>query len=330
MQSYTLLISDIRDTTQISFLYSNSSFTECVRRHNSLFHQYDNDLIQCTEDTFSDNNKCQHTTQGLSFSTGVRIFKNVDFKICSSDDNGGAIICTGESTHLTVQRCTFSGCHVTNPSSKNGGAIYASYMSSAAIESCSFASCSAYCGGGLYIGHIYSTPSFSECQFSSCKGGYLGGGAFVGSCNQTTSFIACSECVFTKGADVYATSALRGGGIYLDIYSNDHANTIRNTLFTKNAVNNAGGGLRIYESELGFSYSVYFCFFSGNTASSVGQDVHLVSVNFNSFLFCYTTSTAQDRLYVHPPLQGTNSASETHTPNWLPLGMANSLTVSSR
>ena len=312
------------------FISSNCSFVECVRKYQSLLHRYNNELVACTETTFSDENKCQLTTKGLSFSTGVRIFRNVDFKICSSDDHGGAIKCTREGTELRVIGCTFADCTVNNPDADQGGGVYAKSLKSVLTQSCFFNSCSGFWGGGLYINLIHSTPSFSDCVFNSCKGGYLGGGAFVGQCTKTSSFVACSDCVFIKGCDISAAYDLRGGGLYLDIYSNNHANTVSNVLFTKNSVNYQGGGLRIYESELGLSYSVHFCFFSGNTASNCGQDVHLVSVTFNAFLFCFTTSTAQDRLYVHPTVEEKTTQTETHIPDWHPHMPNRMLTVKTK
>ena len=125
--------------------------------------------------------------------------------------------------------------------------------------------------------------------------------------------------MFIKSTTVSSTSNLHGGGLYLDIYANTHANTVSNVLFTQNSVTREAGGLRIYESELGLDYSVKFCFFSGNSVTYDGKDVHRYNVTFNSFMHCFTESSGQNRLYVLPPANETPFSSHPVTqPNWLP------------
>ena len=319
---YGILCSGLTDKTILSFISSNSSFTECVRKQIPFYHFLFNNIIHCRDQTFSSDIRCKHTGSPISDSSGIHTFTNDDFKDCySSNDHGGAIKCTGSNTELIVTGCTFTDCHVSKPSSYRGGGIYAESIKSVTPQSCYFTSCSGFWGGGFYINEIGSTPSLSGCIFVSCKGHYLGGEAFVGQCTKTSSFIVCNDCIFIKGNNVSSSTYLRGGGFYLDIYESTHANAISNNLFTGNSVNNRGGGLAIYEESKGLDYSVYFCFFSDNSATSGGSDVFLTSITFNSFIHSFTTSDALDRLYVDILVTETDtSVEETHTPNWLPQG----------
>ena len=167
--------------------------------------------------------------------------------------------------------------------------------------------------------YIQNTPAFSDCVFVSCKGDFLGAGAFVGKSTKTSSFIGCSDCIFIKNTNVSSTSDLYGGGLYLDIYAYEHVNSVSNLLFTKNSVNNVGGGLRIYARVIGYGYSVQFCFFSDNSATGYGQDINLGNMTCNSFIHCLTTSDSPDRLYLDQLVYETSSSTDTtHIPNWLP------------
>ena len=229
---YAIVDVSLTSITRLSFISSNSSFSECIRAHNPALSMYRNHIPSCTDNTFSTDNECTYSGRGLSYSTGTLSFKNDEFKSCSSDDHGGAIKCTGEDTELNVIGCTFKECYVNHPSSQYGGAIYADSIQYVTAKYCFFTSCSSNCGGGMFINSISNTPDFSDCVFVSCKAEHVAGGAFVGQCTKTSSSIACNDCIFIKGNNISSSPDLRGGGIYFDIYSNDNANTISNVVST--------------------------------------------------------------------------------------------------
>ena len=297
-----------------------------MRQHIPAHLSPSSNIDQCTAATYASGTLCQHTGSHLSYPSGSHTFINVDFRNCyPSNDHGGAIKCTGSNTELIVTGCTFTNCHVSNPSTNRGGGIYADSIKSVTTQSCFFTSCSAHWGGGLYINGVRSTPIFSHCVFISCKGLYVGGGAFVGSCTKTSCFTACSDCIFMKGTNVSATSNYWGGGLYLNIITRNDVSSLSNILFTKNSATAKGGGLRIYEHIYGLDYTVQFCYFSGNTASSGGNDISFENISTNGILHSFTTSNSGNRLIVIPDVKETSSSStNTSTPNWLPSGILSS------
>ena len=317
-----IVSSGLTSQTKLSFISSNSSFSECVRQQIPAHHSPSSNIDQCTAATYASDTRCQRTGSHLPYSSGTHTFTNVDFKECSSsNDHGGAIKCTGSNTELTVTGCTFKDCRVSNPSVFSGGGICAESVKAVSTRSCLFTHCYGYNGGGMFIISISSTPEFSDCVFISCKVAYIGGGAFVGQCTKTSSFVACNDCLFIKGTNVSATSNFWGGGLYLNIYKNDEVNSVSNILFTFNSATAQGGGFRIYEKEYGLDYSIRFCFFSGNYASASGHDISLYNIKMHSVVDCYTTSNAMDKLYLDQLDSDTSSLRETtHTPNWLPQG----------
>ena len=269
-----------------------------MRKQILIHYSLNTNLNECTATTFVSDTPCPYSGSHLSYPSGTHTFTNVDFTHCSSsDDHGGAIKCTGGDTELTVTGCTFRECHTSTSLSKRGGGVNVDAVKIVTIKACLFVECSGYYGGGLCINDTQSTPSLSDCVFFSCKAHYLGGEAFVGLCTKSASTIACNDCIFIKGNNVSLSTYLRGGGFYLDIYENTHANAISNNLFTGNSVNNRGGGLAIFQENTGLSYSIQFCFFTDNFASDNGQDVYLQRINVNSILHCFATSNALDRLY---------------------------------
>ena len=297
-----------------------------MRQQIPAHHSPSSNIDQCTAATYASDTLCQYTGSHLSYTSSSHTFKNDDFKDCSSsNDNGGAIKCTGSNTALIVKGCAFSGCSVRNVNSYCGGAIYAQSIQSVTTQLSVFTSCSAEWGGGLFINDIQRTPDLSECVFSSCKGYDHAAGAFVGRCTKTTSFVACSDSLFIACTNVPGSTFLYGGGFYLDIYANTHANTVSNVLFTKNSVNGQGAGVNIYESEIDLVYSLRFCFFSRNHASDNGHDISMYNIKMISFLHCLTTSDASNRVYLSLPIYETaSSRTTTHTPNWLPEGNCHS------
>ena len=202
----------------------------------------------------------------------------------------------------------------------NGGALSAESLSSLTVKSSSFISCTAFWGGGAFIHLITTTPILSECDFLSCKADQLGCGVFLGSCKKSSSFVACSNCRFLNGVNL-SSNLVYGGGLLLDIYGTDHVNTVSNLLFTKNSVNKEAGGLRVYESTSQYSYSVKFCFFSDNYATSGGDDISFCNALTNSIIHSFTASHDRNTIYVLPPIEVPSiSTNPTTTPNWLPHG----------
>ena len=215
---------------------------------------------------------------------------------------------------MCVTQCSFTQCHVNTPSSHNGGGICAISISSVVLESLFFTECAGRRGGAVCLVYIKSTPEFSDCLFLSCKGYELGGGAYIAQCTKSYSFVALTSSSFITCTNSSADAALSGAGVHLDIYANTHINTVSDCLFTRNSANKVAGGMGIHEDVQGLDYSVTLCFFSDNSASSDGQDIHLHNANFNSIFQSFTATSGTNRLTVAPKTK------ETTNPNWLPQG----------
>ena len=270
--------------TPLYFLSAHSSFIECVRSDNTLINQNSNTLAVCSERTYSDDNKCQHTTTRLSYQTGTPTFKYVDFISCSSSSNGGAISCTGTNTKLEFVRCSFKSCV---SSSGFGGAIYADGISTFSIEKTLFFDCNSTTkrGGGLRFISNKCFPLLSDTSFISCyasmicdtsPGSYddAGGLSIVSSLSSTVfhyvlqwcRFIACGCYGWGGGGEITVSSAVLG---------------CKDCLFSSCKCIDAEGIGFSLETE-NANVLIHFCYFSCSTSSTPPTDI---SINRNAGSF---------------------------------------------
>ena len=117
---YGITCSGLTDNTKLSFTSSNSSFSECVRKHYSHRTFYSNNNPSCDPLKVISGRCIYHTTGPTLSGSGPFIFTDTDFiecKVTDSSSYGGAIDCT--SGDLTIQRCSFIKCYV----GYRGGAV---------------------------------------------------------------------------------------------------------------------------------------------------------------------------------------------------------------
>jgi hypothetical protein len=130
-----------------------------------------------------------------------------------------------------------------------GGGMH-NYYSSPTITNCTFTSNSAYMyGGGMY--NSSSSPNLTNCTFSSYSDGY-GGGIY----NESSS-PSLTNCTFTLNSVSY------GGGMY---NSSSSSPGITSCTFTSNSVSHYGGGIANATS----SPILTNCTFTSNSAASGG------------------------------------------------------------
>ncbi|MHC4533346.1 MAG: right-handed parallel beta-helix repeat-containing protein [Planctomycetota bacterium] len=105
-------------------------------------------------------------------------------------------------------------------------------------------------GGGMY--NWESSPTVTNCTFSSNTANYHGGGMYNDNSSPTVT-----NCTFT------GNSANSGGGMY----NNESSPTVTNCTFTGNNADWYGGGMNNYNNS---SPTVTNCTFGGNTANLGG------------------------------------------------------------
>ena len=287
---YSSIIYSLTEKTRLSFISSNSSFSECVRKVSSFYKSHTNALPDCSSDTFARETPCQRTQVPVVYSTGTNIFKYVEFASCSSSTHGGAIKCTGGT--LEVLSSSFSLCSV---SGYNGGAIYASSLSLFSIQNSVFSSCGgnyeADSGGAITL-NVITSPTVCESLFYKCKSNENSGAIDMRNCGsnqkdipiQCYLFIHC-ECMNGVWPSAGVLEASGNNCVYFS-----------STLFSS-CKSYDGGALF-----LGYPfYSNYICFsfFTGNTATSThGMEVFLRNNNalINIFFHSFST-TSSNQIY---------------------------------
>ena len=277
--------------TKISFISSNSSFTECVRTtitQNLVHHSISiTSNAGCASPsyegcTFDDTNTKQNP---LSSSAS---FAQCTFIKLTANVNGGAISFTSDSPH-TVRECFFRECSTgTHSNYQSGGGAVCSSAGSLSVFSSRFIQCSSAGYGGAVLGTSSCTLTvLFESIVIGCSCNRCGGGAST----HFSSVADVSSCRF-----ISCQSTRYGGGYY---HNNEAGLSVRvsNSLFLKNVAklndNNRGGG--------GFEdcrYSTYsskhhFLFFRENTAATnKGNDLSICNISLTAadIIHCFTTT----------------------------------------
>ena len=291
---YGIICSGLTSKMKRSFISSNSSFTECLRKDGPSLYFLSNSNVNddnCrTNCTFDDHQVSLPST----VADAEYEFFSCTWKQCS-ESCGGAILCTYcTGSSLTVTRCYFSSCTC---SEIHGGAIYASQISTFYCLSSFFYDCHSYAldGGGIQSIEITQCNSFKDCFFVSNSAARYGGGLVVADIKTTScdcSFSAVvSDCRFLEN------NAEQGGGLHMRPSIDTHY--ICNSLISCNNAT-SGGGLQFWNDVLqSVSFpSFSFLFFSSNSATD-GNDIQIGGTNLfsvRSFAHCFS-STRTQRIY---------------------------------
>ena len=292
-----ILCSGLTDKTKLAFTASNSSYSECIRRHLPFMSLSSSFSTSYNEDcTAPDYKECTFTTPHLTPSSSSVSFTSCTFNSLESDSNGGAIYFTNNpSGTLTVLSCVFIHCSANPPlaDSHGGGGIYMNSGSKLNVSLSTFFFCvSAVSGGGILAEVALISSLASECTFIECGNGQGGGlMTYIGPSSSVSS------CVF-----ISCVADSVGGGIYHDSTADSSSLTLSNCLFTNSCAKykngssfeqtRGGGAFEDYRSK-GYASAYSFSFFSGNTAPfGVGNDISIngYSLSLTNIQCCLTTT----------------------------------------
>ena len=317
---YGILCSGLTAKTSLSFISSNSSFVECVRKQSTLtHHSFVNsecvpDNMECWSGaTFVTANK---TT--FPFSTkGDYDFSFCVWDGCSTTSSGGGICCSVTGSTLSVADSIFCLCS----GSVDGGGAYISGASSISFERCSFLYCSALStgvengGGGICGKGITNDVWISSSFFFSGNVNDDGAGILLASCKSQQSLFCCS-CRYVCGRTLQ-TSSSGGGGFRFTRHS--PTPSISNCLLAFNEGLTRAGGCDIDVTKTDCANLIRFCFFYTNTAPH-GSDLCLYcgdgDPGTNPFVHSFTLGS--QRASVSYTL--TFSSFYDYNTDWLPQG----------
>ena len=259
---YGTLCSGLTDKTILSFISSNSSFSECMRTHLHRSLSLQNAARYLEKTLLEEETHTSETAFTLRIGKKYTM-KSCYWKDCSNDATGGAISYSSSyatSDSLLVQSCIFISCRSTRNA---GGAISVTNIGTVTTENSYFEGCQcAYilgdCGGGaIYWGDVTTQPMIRVCNFIRCvagdEGGALstrtkaliehfvmqnsqiiqcngtnddGGGILFGGC---LHYLGCTGILFTG-----CWCKLHGGALYSDCFNSYSSPLIRFCFFTQN------------------------------------------------------------------------------------------------
>ncbi|MEE0943459.1 MAG: Ig-like domain repeat protein [Methanobrevibacter sp.] len=212
------------------------------------------------------------------------VLKNINFKDCSCDVMGGAIM--NNAGDCTISSCTFTNCSA----GWDGGAI-SNHAGDCTISSCTFTNCSASDSAGGAISNNAGDCTISSCTFTDCSASGSGGAISNHGVNCSISFCTFTDC-----------SADWGGAININNYG---VNCIINSCNFTGCSADGGGAIYRYGVNCSISSSMFilnkntfrgcddavfdncWCWF-GNNASN--YDTKLYDY-IDSWLFLDATST---------------------------------------
>ena len=292
-----------------SSTYSNSSFIECVRKHDKLQHPFSNDVPQCTSTLYSQDTPCQYTGQGLSYSSGTNIFKYVEFKSCWSSVNGGAISCTGGT--LSVLSSSFSSC---SANGKKGGAIYAFSLSLLSVQNSLFnpsgGSHQTTSGGAIALNSVL-LMSISSSLFIRCFSSGDAGAIDMRNCGSEQRNVPISCCSFLS-CECWYDSGSSGGAFEV---SGSKCYFFSCSLFSSCKAIQGGGAMWLEPSFV--TNAISFSFFTANNAqSNQGRDCY-IRVQTSVALFLHSFSLSSEP---HLSASDSNWKLLNLPNNWLPQG----------
>ena len=139
---YQQICAGVSRKTKVSFISSNSSFTECVRKHSS------SQIFNSQSCTISPYTNCTFAQTSRPTISSSATFTSCTFTSLSSNPgNGGAISFQNQASGtLTVISCNFYSCKCTATGSieDGGGAIFAHTVSKVEVSSSLFVSSACY------------------------------------------------------------------------------------------------------------------------------------------------------------------------------------------
>ena len=329
---HEIICSGFTESTSLSFTSSNSTFTNCLRQHNTpySFHSYQHFQALSNANTCTGTQRCfdgktfKQTSDPLHNiekgplvlnaqnypSITSFVFISCEWNGCSVN-SGGAISTSLHSIELDIEACRFLSC----VASIFGGAIYAQSSTSVSINNSLFHSCRSqsnnisHGGGGLFLISIKDKIHVASSTFYSCTSKCDGGAAdiqeFFPSENKCYEFYACTflKCVISYDY------ACEGGALLLWNISLLQSS---NTLFSRNE-GWAGGACGTNCVSCAPNYQMYFCLFHMNKALK-GNDVYFyVEPSHSPLLHCFSTTEDKRICYF-------NGDYHFNKDNWLPFG----------
>ena len=293
--------------TTTSFTSSNSSFTECVRKH----YLYTQLISNSNYNDDSCRTDCTFDHHHLALSTSIPnvkyVFISSKWISCSANYGGGIYLSASNTGPLSVTNGEFYSC----TSSYRGGGIYIEIISKVEVTKTLFHACIAqatadYGGGGINIDTIQQFPSIECTSFISCTSGNDGGGVALWTnpqiqktCLSDSLFIGC------KGLSKVGSD----GGSFI-LWRSDAAIGCSNTLFVDSHSEFHGGAISYYiYKTVPHQKSIplfSFCFFHKNTCSA-GNDVFLEEwTPDDPFLLSFSTTSSSRVVYVKDDTNWTN------------------------
>ena len=281
---------NLTKNTKVSFLSSNSSFVECVRKQVSFSQSSLSSSFLSNNDCDSPSyEECSFTGTARPTISTVTTFTHCTFSnMLTSGDNGGAICCKSSSTSITLASCSIINCN----STKNGGGVYASGTSNTlSVDDCLFKDCvtssheSITAGGGMYMSGSTSSLIIHSSTFSTCKAtveDYGGAGLMISNLKiasiSSSRFILCS-------------TNSRGGGVYINEFT---PVTFTDILFSGNTADVYGGAIREYENSRASTPHLKYSFFTNNSAGeNYGNDFSVdPEISKSPFLQSFSTATS--------------------------------------
>ena len=301
--------------TKLSFTSSNSSFSECVRKHKPSLIQSHHTIknSDCTEYN-ADSHRCIYSHIRIEKSqSGNYLFEHSDFLDCESETNGGAILVEGTSETadhitLTVTDCTFIRCVVQAHShhDSGGGAVCARLIKDATVSSSVFSSCVSPSGGAVMMKSLSHQPLVEHSSFISCiapndtdKGSLAIGTDADGAAIDIYTCSAAVPTVISSCNLLYSHSHDAGGAVFL--YHPVPAMRCHNVLFSSGLGGSRGGGIAYLSTQNSNDYLLRFCFFYNNMCNNAlqGHDVCLCSYSSSYtkvFLHCFSATKRTPRV----------------------------------
>ena len=337
--------SKLTDKTAHSFISSNSSFTDCVRKQNASLTKRPNDLhttfsSDCVDNSISkcftfeqfpgNQNPLSSTpTRGIDLTADafksftLFQFYSCIWRNCEAQYGGGIYLKSGSSISLSVIKGEFYSCKA-NPSL--GGGIYLEGIGQVDIKDSLFHQCSAvssvdYGGGGIEMWKIQNPPNIKTVWFIFCESGNDAGGLGIWS-SPFYQETCVKECHFIECKLHHPTSSGGGGMI---VWYSSAAVGCSECLFSKCNSAFLGGGFAYYitsSQALVESPLISFCFCNENTAKeNCGNDAFFVEwTPHDPFLLSFSMSSSWTIAFLSSFSTISNTGTYKNRDIWLPQG----------
>ena len=278
-KSNVILHSGVIQKAKISFVSSNSSFTECVRKH--LY--YSSNLMKHNSISLTHlvSNMDTVTTYQDPHDGKEHTFTDTFFQ-CKNDDGCGGAIDQTQGGDLTIKRCVFETCSCGD----RGGAVSFRSNGTCTQEDNLYSCCWSDTHSGAF--DSYDTSKHPNHNHRRCK--YI--------CNSARTYYGHSCIEYssetTVDSNIYIHGRSDGNGNAGTVVNYHSTGTIvySNCIFCDGKADNSGGlsFLSGYPNYIS-TYSVKFCFFRNN----YGTDNTAKEIYFNSI----TSGNSNAKYIVH-------------------------------